>query len=343
MKKRVKPIALHMGLTLLLACILSNMSMIKARAEDSKTANRMNVVFVLDQSGSMYNTDRNSLRYEAVDLFLGLARDTGNYMGAVVFDDGIVLQRGIKVMNGKVAKTELSNSIRAASSDGDTDIGKAIELATNMLRDSGNKELDSVIILLSDGNTDLPKDKTGQALAASEASKQNAINNANNNGYKIHSVCLNSNGNANPEELRMISEATGGVSVEVRSAEDLKEVFNQFYNIIYSTETVVLADTLIPDSGRLEIPFEIPRIGVEEANIIISTLNPRTSYTIWKPDGQEMAGNELEAVRITANTFSIIKIPNPSAGTWKIIVQGIPGDQVKIDMVYIFCCPEGIK
>lgn len=51
--------------------------------------------------------------------------------------------------------------------------------------------------------------------------------------------------------------------MEVKSADDLKEVFSQFYNIIYSTETIVLGDIVIPDNGETEIPFDIPRIGVE--------------------------------------------------------------------------------
>ena len=73
--------------------------------------------------------------------------------------------------------------------------------------------------------------------------------------------------------------------MEVKSAEDLKEVFNQFYNIIYSTETINIADTVIPENGELEVPFTIPAMGVEEANIIINTLNPDTTYNLLNPDG----------------------------------------------------------
>ena len=43
--------------------------------------------------------------------------------------------------------------------------------------------------------------------------------------------------------------------------QDLKEVFNQFYNIIYSTETINIADTVIPENGELEVPFDDPGNG----------------------------------------------------------------------------------
>lgn len=331
MKNLRRYVGVCLAVLLMLTGVLVNSTMVQAAETDE---HRMNVVFVLDQSGSMAKTDANALRYEAVDLFLGLATETGNYMGAVVFDDSIVLQRDITEISGKESKQELSDSIKAAKSFGDTNIGMAIELATQMLQNSGNPNLRSAIVLLSDGNTDLPKDTTGQALAASEQSKKNAIDAARAQEIKIHSVCLNANGAAKKQELQDISDATGGVCVEVKSAEDLKEVFNQFYNIIYSTETINIADTVIPENGELEVPFAIPAMGVEEANIIINTLNPDTTYNLLNPDGYGYIQSEMDAMSIKAKTFTVIKIEKPKSGEWILKVRGITGDQVKVDMVY---------
>ena len=301
-----------------------------AQADD----HRMNVVFVLDQSGSMSNTDAGEFRYEALDLFLGLSTETGNYMGAVVFDDTIVLQKDIVEVDGKEDKNKLSNEIKLTRSNGDTDIGKAVELATQMLQTSGNPNLRSAIILLSDGNTDLPKDISGEDTQASVQSRQNAIAIAREKGINIHSVCLNTNGEAERKELQDISDATGGVCVEVKSAEDLKEVFNQFYNMIYSTETINLADVAIPDGGELEVPFAIPMIGVEEANIIINTLNADTAYNLMNPDGYGYIQAEMDDISVKAKTFTVIKLEKPRAGNWTLQVRGVAGDQVKVDMVY---------
>lgn len=312
-----------------LTTILPSMT---ALAVDTSNANRMNVVFVMDESGSMARTDPESLRYDAMDLFLGLATESGNYMGAVAFDEDVILRQDIAPIEGLADKTNLSQSVRRVSSQGDTNIGKAIETATQMLQESGNASLPSAVILLSDGNTDLGGNET--KLQESYASRDNAIDAARANGYKIYSVCLNTNGDADPAELQEISAATGGTSVEVKSAEDLKEVFSQFYNIIYSTETIVLGDMQIPDSGEVEIPFRIPRIGVEEANIIISTLNPNTSYMLYRPDGIAFTESELNDMKITAKTFSVLKVQDPQDGEWKLIVRGNPGDNIKIEMVY---------
>ncbi|MDE6203178.1 MAG: hypothetical protein K2G19_06845, partial [Lachnospiraceae bacterium] len=203
-----------------------------------------------------------------------------------------------------------------------------------MLEQNGDNGLSSAIILLSDGNTDLPEDTMGEAMAASAARKENAIASARKNGIKIHTICLNANGQAKKEELQEISDATGGTCVEVKSAEDLKDVFSQFYGMIYSTDTIKLADTVIPEGGELEIIFDIPMIGVEEANIIINTLNANTSYNLSNPSGYGYTQAEMQNMEIKARTFTVIKIQEPEAGRWKLLVRGVAGDQVTIDMVY---------
>ncbi len=322
------------GLILAAAMLLSVFGTISSGAAQAASANRYNVVFVIDASGSMKSTDGSQWRHEAIDLFMGLATETGNYMGAVVFNDGIVAKMDLQEINGQDMKTALSQELRNSAVTGDTDIGSAIQVAVDMLDSSRNPNIPSVIILLSDGNTDFPSDSTGALLQQSNANKQDAINRARQNGYPIFSVCLNANHTANTEELADISNATAGQFVEVNEAEDLKEVFARFYNIIYSTETINIADQPIPDSGILDIPFSVPSAGVEELNIIISTLNPNTQYSVFQPTGMAYTSDELAAMTIKVDTFSVVKVLNPAGGTWKIQARGIPGDAVKIDMVY---------
>lgn len=302
-------------------------------ATDKKAPGNMNVVFVMDSSGSMSTTDRYKLRFEAMDLFLGLSTETGNYMGAVVFDDDILLEQDIVYIDGKKTKRNLFNKVKNISSTGDTDIGKAIYQAVQIIENQGHKDLPSSIILLSDGNTDLQGADSVQKLKESAQKKQEAIDIARKMGISVHSVCLNTNGMAKLPELQEISDSTGGTCVEVKNASDLKDVFNQFYNIIYSTKTVNLVKTSIPKSGELKVPFTIPMIGVKEANIIINTLNPRTEYNLFNPDGYGYTNSELKQMSVKAKTFTIIKVQKPQPGRWKLVVRGVSRDQVKVDMV----------
>lgn len=304
----------------------------KAYADASSDAKRMNVVFVMDESGSMYNTDPKKLRYDAMELFLGLAADKGNYMGVVVFNDDIIRAEGLYEINGKSAKEALVDIGRESASLRDTDIGRAVNKAVDMLEDGKNPQYESAIILLSDGKTDLPGNPKG--LEESAVLKSEAINIASKSGMKVYSVCLNANGQASPEELDEISSLTGGESVEVTDANDLKSVFSLFYEMIYGTDSVTLADTELSDSGILEVPFTIPQVGVEEANIIINTINSETVYSLVNPSGNILSEEKMEDMTVKAKTFSVIKVPVPDPGEWKLVVQGISGDQIQISMVY---------
>lgn len=308
-------------------------------AKGSSAVNRYNVVFVMDVSGSMDDTDRDNLRYDAAELFLGLAADSGNYAGSVMFSLDVVKSIGIAEVSGFQEKQELVNAMRTVEVGGATDIGKAILEAVRMLERSRNEELPSVIILLTDGNTDLGMKATQENLAQSWEYKDEAVSIARQKGYPIYSVCLNADGRADKHELEKISEETGGECLEVARPEDIKEVFNRFYELIYDAETIMLADEKIPKNGVLEKEFKVPMFGVEELNIIISTLSYETTFDIWKPSATSESGFELleendgQSV-IRARSFSVTKIVDPKTGWWKLTVNGIPGDDIRVTMVY---------
>lgn len=302
-------------------------------AEYEHQAKRYNVVFVMDNSGSMEGrngSDPDGWRYEALDLFLGLTTNRGNFIGAVAFNETVVFKAEMKELEGNYEKGKLSQQLEDVPVGGDTNIGAALLEAVKMLDEQGNPELPSAIVLLTDGNTDLD---TEEKMEWSETNKKAALHIAEQNHYPIYSICLNKSGKADSKELSSISTATKGEWEEIRHAEDLKQVFNWFYNLIYDTETVTLIDEKIPEHGKVETEFTIPEFGVEEVNIIISTLNYDTTYEITCPS-KKYTEEELDDMRISASSFSVIKVIEPEAGAWKVTVYGIPGDDIKITMVY---------
>lgn len=314
-------------------------------SESKNKANRFNVVFVMDTSGSMRESDESQRRYDAVDLFLGLSADTGNNFGAVVFNDRIVDVIDMMELSGNSSKMAFSDRLRSEPVSGDTNIGAALLEAVKMLDTSGNRELPSVIILLTDGNTDLKIAGTDisdeNALKKAEKDKETALESARQNYYQIYSVFLNEDGSANTSELQATTEAEGEfdqadiVCKEIKYAEDIKGIFEDFYNLIYGTETVTIFDEALPEEGICEKEFKIPSFGVEEVNIIISTLDKDTTYTIKSPKRDSpYTEEELIPMKISAGTFSVIKIVDPDSGWWKISVRGTSGDKVKITMVY---------
>ena len=305
--------------------LLTFFSLLSIHAYGAPTDNnRFNVVVVLDASGSMKSTDPNGYRFEAISQFTNLLAEQGNYLGGIVFSTNISVDQTPIAVNSQDDKARVTGSLKSVSAEGWTNTGEALLAAVDALLEQGEPTLPSVIIFLSDGNTEMATD---DETAISLENKADAIQKARENGITIYSVCLNADNSADITEMEQISKATGGVFQEVSSAEDLGEVFNTFYYMIYGTSAITLIDETFSQSGIVEKEFELPRIGVEEVNIII--YGETSNLALFRPDGEE---NNVAVARLSSLTM--LKITDIVPGVWRIVTTGVPGDQIKINMVY---------
>lgn len=290
----------------------------------TENKNRFNVMIVLDASGSMKNTDPDNLRFEAIGQFTNLLAERGNYLGGVVFSTKVSALRQPQEINGQKDKEEVLNALNSIAVSGWTNTGEALLSAISTLKEKGNPDLPSVIVFLSDGNTEMGTEKeTKEALVK----KADAIQEARENQIPIYSVCLNADKTADVTEMQQISDATGGVFREVGTAKDLTEVFNTFYNLIYGTSTISLVDDVFSSEGVVEKVFEVPGFGVEEVNIIL--YGKTSALDLYRPNGEKSS-----AKPVSLHSLTMLKITDIEAGKWKIVAQGIPGDKIKINMVY---------
>ncbi len=327
-KKFMKFLAVFLTIVMVMAtCAISVTA-------EQRTSNRFNVVFVLDASGSMVYTDPNDLRFDATKLFLGLLANDGNYVGSVVFSTDIIKTTDIKPVNGTADKKKIESDMESCKVGGGTAIGTALDKGVEMLNKKGNKDLQSVIILLSDGKSELDNEED---LKKCNELKAKAINNARKNDIKIYTVGLNSDGGADIGELKQISDATSGKCEEVKNAADLKRVFAEFYNLIYGTLTTIIFEGKVPSNGKINQSFDIPDAGVEEVNIIISSKSSIKNIKLDKPSGKKMSADDVKKITTTSKSFSITKLTKPEGGKWNLTAEGKAGDDVKIEMVYNDC------
>ena len=298
--------------------------------ENNETNNRYNVVVITDASNSMNYTDPSGLRYEAISQFTNLLAQEGNYLGGIVFSNHVEAKQDPFLISKQEDKDRVIGLMKSVMSTGVTNdmgytnIGEALSEAVQMLGTNGNPELPSVIVFLSDGNTEMPTEEEQQS---SLDLKAEAIQAAREKNISIYSVCLNANKKADSSEMKQISVATGGEFREVQDAKDLQEVFNVFYNLIYGTSTIMLTDDTFTSDGKLETTFNVPGIGVEEVNIII--YGKTSNVQLINPSGEEH-----QVAVVHADTFTMIKLTDVTPGTWKLVALGNPGDTIKVNMVY---------
>lgn len=300
-----------------------------AQAGDSiPLSNRFNVMMVLDASASMGYTDRGGYRFDAMKLFTNLMADEGNVLGGEVFSTGIDLPGKLSPVNGQREKDKIVDAMKNVQYPGGwTNIGGGLTDAVGVLKDR-NQELDSVIILLTDGITAMPD----RALEEESYRLEDiAIKWLKENNIPVYCVCLNAEGSSNISELERISEETDGKCVQIRQAKDLNNVFKDFYKLIYGVKTRVdlSVDTVFPEEGSLETPFDVPGFAVEEVNIVIQ--GKTTDIRLVQPSGKEGY-----AERHDYDSFTALKISGSDLvpGMWTLVTEGVPGDAIQIEVIY---------
>ena len=319
MKKKITSV---MTIVLIISICLLNM-MVFAEGNKITSVRKFNVVFVVDASNSMNSTDSQGWRYESIDQFMSLLSMNGNYVGSVVFNGEILSAEGVSPIENKQNKKVISDAVKNVAPSGYTNIGAALQKANELL-ENGDKNLPSVIILLSDGETEMP---SAPETEASMAVQKNAISDAKNNGTQIYCIGLNANGRIKQDEFANISQQTNGVFQIVSRADDLKDVFKHFYKLIYGTGGAEIQGVALPSVKE----FIVPEIGVEEVNILID--GQPSSVGLTQPSGVTLSADEINSMISKGEHFTNIKIEKPMGGTWKLELDGQPGQTVTINFI----------
>lgn len=314
----------------LLTMAMIIMMCMPAMAAEEVARNRYNVVFVTDESGSMKWTDPDQLRYEAIRRFVALMAQSGNSLGSVTFGEGILATQDMSPISGFDQKEAYVENLLGIPMSGYTNIGLGLLEAVKLLDAGADPANPSVIILLSDGNTDMA---TKEELQESLDQKAEAIELARQAGYQIYTISLNTDGSADNSELEQIASATGGEFREVTNPEDLEEIQTMYYKMIFGAVEGEDAQGLeINNEGYVEKEFEVPGIGIEEFNVLLEGKIDQCSLT--DANGYEYSEQEVASMSMIGENFAVIKVQEPVGGIWKVVVYGEPGAKVNFRLLY---------
>ena len=305
-------------------------------ALSSNQVSRLNVMLVIDGSGSLTmdnGTDLDGHRYDAIDLFLALLTNDGNNVGAIVFNHETLLNSPIAPITGKADKLALSQKIRDAGAQGDTNTGDALQAAVDACAAAtAENGMNSVILLFSDGNINMDYHGGAEAVERSKEAMENAINKAQTSSIPIHTVCLTGTSYAHPEEMQQISDRTGGTYASVNKAQDLTTAFENFYRLFFPNSSNEITQTTFPSDGKLSLDIQIPTYGAEEVNVILDTTTV-ASTSITAPAGA-LNGGQIDDSTMSGGFYDVIKLVDPEKGLWNVSLSGTPGTNVTVNVLY---------
>ncbi|PJN48592.1 hypothetical protein PAEVO_63200 [Paenibacillus sp. GM2FR] len=200
------------------------------------------IVLVIDNSGSMNETDPNQDRYTAAKNLIN-RMDEDNRVSVMVFDHATTLLQPFTRVKNQETKDEIIAEIDGlAATDGGTDISLALEDTMTHIQESHDAGRSAMVIMLSDGFSE-----TDHARVLAD--------------YKQQQIAVNTIGLSlvNPDGaqlLQTIAAETGGQYYDVQNAADLSFIFQKIYNDVgdrslLTKRTGAMEDSVYYQIGRI--------------------------------------------------------------------------------------------
>lgn len=338
-------------LTVLLAAVMlicMSVSAVWAEGEEvaqQTTADNMSfdVIFAIDGSGSMKKSDALKLRLTAGRLFTEMTYSNTSRAGFVQFTNIIMDSQGLTDLSTEDSKASFRDRMSglqdSVKGSWDTDISLGLTQALNLLKegDSFNGDRNPMIILLSDGNTDLPNGP--RTVEESNAELTGTLSEAASLGVPIYSIGLNYDGKLDVDYMQNIANQTGGAFYNITTATDFNKYMTDIFGNVADGDLTGLNPAYI--DGRFVTDFVIDNGSVLMANIVILTDKGVSDPQLIDPTGAVVPLDADHGVIVSTDTsdenkvstYTILKIMYPVQGAWKVSVKGEADDAVQVNLL----------
>ena len=277
--------------------------------------NRLGVVFVLDDSGSMASSDPASLRGAAAGTAIDALPD-GTVVAASKFSDEparLAAPTALDATNRDSLKAAIAGNLL---SSGGTDYDVAFTEAKAQL-DAMTGVDKRAVVFLSDGEPNEPY-TADQAIAAA--------------GIPIFAVGF---GEVPPAELSAIASRSGGQAFALASAGEAQSIFTRVVSALTcDVQATSVSTTLEPGQTR-KFPFRVDR-GQRGFHGLVTWASGQLDVSLVRPNGSHLTPQQLrpgERFDQTPTSASV-SVTSPRAGRWWVRVHA-PSSAVRDVRVHV--------
>ena len=257
----------------------------------------IDIIFVIDCSGSMKANDPSQMGLSMVQAFVDTVHADDIRIGYVAYNDGISSFLTPQPITTAEQRETLKVQIGSIAYTGDTDIGLGISYAYGLL--SAEKSDRQMIVLISDGETDLPGGGE-RTMEQSNRELEQCARQCREEGIRIYTVAFGQY-DGSREVLEEIAAQTEGESYSAREPEDLIEVLYGIFqeNLIYKIQQF---SSGIYAGGRQEIRCVLDAPYLDEINVLLLSS---------KPVGETVVQYGSEEITLTGlSRYAVGKIEN---------------------------------
>ena len=312
----------------------------------------LDMVVVVDTSGSMEDSDATRMTPSAVNMLINMMPAEDSRIGVVTFNkkptalttDAAGNPALLTLKEFENAKS-VKQSVAGVVYKGGTGIGNAVKMATDILsQHSTDDSRQKAIILFTDGMDDFGVDQL--SLAMCKENQSSAVQWATENNCPIYCIGYNykttSGQNSMGEDgeglkkLESIAKPTDGKAQAITSIEEIEELFiNILANIC---DLYYKPIQTVPGDGKEHIVEINVSPEVVEANIRIAcptkSALSKGKIELINPDGAKVPLQNGNGIRYDVDaTAASIKVLAPKTGMWTLVLNGIEGEEIKIGLL----------
>lgn len=233
MGHRIKFRCVIMFIAILLSSISGNFVYAKEIASQKQ---ELELMFVLDTSGSMRSNDRNKMALDMMSAFIDTIHTEHIKIGFVAYSDKIVSSVSPISIENNTERKKIKKQISDTDYSGNTDIGLGLLKAyENVKQDSNNKR---ILVLISDGETDLGQVSKEQEEEAKQRQEQVVLT-CEKEEIPIYTVAFGDY-DGNQKVLEKIAKQTKASSYVAKSPETLIDVLYGIFdqNVSYKIQEI---------------------------------------------------------------------------------------------------------
>lgn len=227
-----------MAMLLLLFCTVS----FNCRAEETTMIKKdLNIVFAVDHSGSMNEQDATRTISKVLQIFADTMHGENIRIGYLAYNDTIVAQKAPVEVDQEEQRRILKQTIADAENRGETDIGLGLKEAYRLMDGCSGKKM---VVLISDGETDLAQSNTGRTEEDSEQDIEEVVQLCQAEGTPIITVAFGKEYEGEEAVLKKISDQTGGESYEADRPEELVSILYDLFHTDFSYSVREITDSI---------------------------------------------------------------------------------------------------
>lgn len=256
---------------------------------------RLAVILIVDNSGSMKTNDPERLRFVGAQLFSALL-DGEDSLGIIVFST-----QAQAITKGLVNPVEYSaqplDPLMNQKPDGYTDVKAALEAAGSMVAAAEGRYQKIEIVLLTDGKPEIPEPYPEY--------EQEIIVLADSLGTPITAIGLTPA--ARTPFLEKLAATTHGRVMSVENASELMDAYMQVLGQIKDR-------TVLQEKGRGRLTVELDEAVspyIRSATFVVAAVNAAESV-LTPPSNRD-----VEWDRVISRDFSLITLENPVGGVYR--------------------------